>query len=323
MRELPCPPELRAVVEAEKRRAAQIAANIELCTIAIYCVEAALAPLAIGTLNNFVVSLKVNLKPTIAHFLRSGTAATPLTFPSRPTGRLPAIPTIKNIARCVSLAKVNHQYTPKSKTGGTWAKVALKGHQNSPATASTTQSASIQRMKNNSENYTASSGPDERLLLRIDKNHEWRILAPSGAHELLSKHLNCIPSNITHITRTPTGLALTAKEKETRQKLLNDSDAISTQGANLEPTSEPITYRIATVPVALRTSIGSVIVEDTNLASEIVRVINVATKMVRVHGKTHADAPHHSWLAHFPREQAPRPGFRLFDESGIAVLYKT
>ncbi|KHJ30226.1 putative eka-like protein [Erysiphe necator] len=44
--------------------------------------------------------------------------------------------------------------------------------------------------------------------------------------------------------------------------------------------------------------------------------------MVRAHGKTRAGAPHRFWLAHFPREQAPRPGFLLFDESGVVVLYK-
>ncbi|KHJ31574.1 putative eka-like protein [Erysiphe necator] len=90
----------------------------------------------------------------------------------------------------------------------------------------------------------------------------------------------------------------------------------------MEPASDLITYRIATVPVALRTSIGSVTVEDTNLTSKIVRVTNVAPKMVRAHGKTRADAPHRSWLAHFPCEQAPRPDFRLFDESGVTVLNK-
>ncbi|KHJ32491.1 putative eka-like protein [Erysiphe necator] len=48
IRELPCPPELRVVVEAEIRRAAQTAANIELCTVAVNYVKAALAPLAIS-----------------------------------------------------------------------------------------------------------------------------------------------------------------------------------------------------------------------------------------------------------------------------------
>ncbi|KHJ31150.1 putative eka-like protein [Erysiphe necator] len=308
--------------EPTKRRAAQTAANIEVCTVAINSVEIALAPLATGIQNNFVVSLKVYLRSAIAHFLRSGTAATPPTLPSRPSGPLPAVPIIKNTARCAPPAKVNPPSNPKSKSGGTWATVALKGHQNSPVTASTTQNAPLQRTKNNLVNHTASSGPDERLFLRIDKNHEWRLLAPSGVREILCEHLSCTPSDITHITRTPTGFALTVKGKETRQKLLNDSDGISTQGAKLEPASDLITYRIATVPVALRTSNRSVTVDDTNLTSEIVRVTNVASKMVRVHGKTRVGAPHRSWLAHFPRDQASRPGFRLFDESGVAVLYK-
>ncbi|KHJ35698.1 putative eka-like protein [Erysiphe necator] len=322
MRELPCPPELLAVVEAEKRRAAQTAANIEVCTVVMNSVETALAPLATGIQNDFVVSLKVYLRSAIAHFLRSGTAAAPPTLPSRPSGPPPAVPIIKNTARCTPPAKVNPPSNPKSKSGGTWVTVALKGHQNSPATASTTQNAPLQRTKNNLVNHTASSGPDERLFLRIDKNHEWRLLGPSGVREILCEHLSYTPSDITHITRTPTGFALTVKGEETRQKILNDSDGISTQGAKLEPAPDLITYRIATVPVALRTSNGSETVDDTNLASEIVRVTNVAPKMVRVHGKTRVGAPYRSWLAHFPRDQAPRPGFRLFDESGVAVLYK-
>ncbi|POS81712.1 hypothetical protein EPUL_006552, partial [Erysiphe pulchra] len=121
---------------------------------------------------------------------------------------------------------------------------------------------------------------------------------------------------------TPTGFALTTKGKEIRQKLLNNSDGISTLGAKLEPASDLIKYGIATVPVTLKTSNGSVTVDDTNLTNEIIRVTNVAPKMVRVHGKSRAVAPHRSWLAHFPREHAPRPGFRLFDESGVAITYK-
>ncbi|KHJ30831.1 putative eka-like protein [Erysiphe necator] len=119
----------------------------------------------------------------------------------------------------------------------------------------------------------------------------------------------CIPSDVTHVTRTPTSFVLTIKEKEIRQKLLNDCDRISSQGTKLEPVSDLITYRIATVPIALRTSSGSVTVDDTNLVAEIIRVTYVAPKIVRVHSKIRSGAPHCSWLARFSREQAPRPGF--------------
>ncbi|KHJ31981.1 putative eka-like protein [Erysiphe necator] len=52
-----------------KRRAAQTAANTEVCTAAVNSVVATLAPLATGTQNNFVVSMKVYLRSAIAYFL--------------------------------------------------------------------------------------------------------------------------------------------------------------------------------------------------------------------------------------------------------------
>ncbi|KHJ34855.1 putative eka-like protein [Erysiphe necator] len=299
MKTLTCPPELLAVVEAEKRRVAQTAANIEACSVAINSVEAALATLATGSQNNFVVSLKVYLRSAIAHFLRSGTAATPPTFPPRPTGPPPAVPIIKNAAKSVLPAKFHTSQAAQNKAAGL--------RQNVPT----------QRSSKNLPNYAAPSKLNERLFLRIDKDHKWLLLAPSGVREIFCEHLNCIPYDMTYVTRTPIGFALTIKEKEIRQKLLNDSDRISSQGAKLEPASDLTTYRIATVPVALRTSSGSVTVDYTNLVAEIIRVTNVAPKMVGVHSKTRSGAPQCSWLAHFSREQAPRPGFRLFDESGV------
>ncbi|KHJ31870.1 putative eka-like protein [Erysiphe necator] len=272
---LTCQNELLAVVEAEK--------------------QAALATLATGSQNNFVVSLKVYLRSAIAHFQRSGTVATPPTLPSYPTGPPPAVPIIKNAAKSVLPAKFHTSQAAQNKADVTWATIAQKGHQKSPAIAGLRQNVSIQRC----------SKSDERLILRIDKDHKWRLLAPSGECEILCEHLNFIPSDLTYVTRTSTGFALTIKEKEIRQKLLNDSDRISFQGAKLEPASDLITYRIATVPVARRTSSGSVTVDDTNLVAEIIKVTNVAPKMVRVHGKTRSGAPHRSWLAHFSREQAP------------------
>lgn len=110
---LPCLPELQEVIEAEKRRAAQTAANIVICTVAINGVEVALAPLATDTQNNFVVSLKVYLRSAIAHFLRSVTKANPPILPTRPTNSSPAVPLIRNTARCVPLVKFNPPHTEK------------------------------------------------------------------------------------------------------------------------------------------------------------------------------------------------------------------
>ncbi|KHJ35216.1 putative eka-like protein [Erysiphe necator] len=99
VRKLPCPPKLQEVVKAEEHRAAQMAANLEVCSVAINGVEDALAHLTSGTRNDFVVSLKVYLKNAISQFIRSGTSAIPPSLPCRPTGPFPAVPVIKNTAR--------------------------------------------------------------------------------------------------------------------------------------------------------------------------------------------------------------------------------
>ncbi|POS87264.1 hypothetical protein EPUL_002552 [Erysiphe pulchra] len=78
--------------------------------------------------------------------------------------------------------------------------------------------------------------------------------------------------------------------------------AAKNKGAKLELALDLITYWIAIVLVALRTSNGSVIVDDTNLATEITRVTNIVPKIVGVHSKTLAGSTHRSWLAHFSQE---------------------
>ncbi|KHJ30921.1 putative eka-like protein [Erysiphe necator] len=134
------------------------------------------------------------------------------------------------------------------------------------------------------------------LFLRISKDQDWRLLAKCGVREVLCIFLKFSPSDITNITRTPTGFALFSKDEETRQKLLNNNEGLALQNAKLEPVSDLMTYRIATVPVALRTPNGTVIVEKTNLVVEITRVTNVIPRIVRQHGKTSAGAPYRSWL---------------------------
>ncbi|POS88107.1 hypothetical protein EPUL_000524 [Erysiphe pulchra] len=93
---------------------------------------------------------------------------------------------------------------------------------------------------------------DIRLYLRIAKDHDWRLLAPCGVRKLLCSYLNCAPSEITKITRTATGFALTSKDEEIRKKrLLHNNERLALQGAKLEPVSNLVTCRIATVPKRL------------------------------------------------------------------------
>ena len=43
---------------------------------------------------------------------------------------------------------------------------------------------------------------------------------------------------------------------------------------------------------------------------------------MRPQGTCRPGAPYRNWLAFFARESAPRAGFRLFDESGLATKFK-
>ncbi|KHJ35213.1 putative eka-like protein [Erysiphe necator] len=318
-----CPPELQKVVKAEERRAAQMSANLEICIVAINGFEDALAHLTTSTRNDFVVSFKVYLKNAIVQFMRSGTSAIPPTLPCRPTCPPPAVLALKNTARSTPTTKACINHPAKNQINKSWANIAQKGHQKSPNIINISQNHSTVKISAKIINKkSAPLGGVMRLFLRISKDHDWQLLVLCGVREVLCIHLKCSPSDITNITRTPTGFTLTSKDEETRQKLLNNYEELALQISKLEPASDLITYRIATVPVALRTPNGTVIVEETNLAAEITRVTNVIPRMVRQHGKTRAGAPYRSWLTNFARDQAPRPGFRLYDESGIAVIFK-
>ncbi|CCU83055.1 avrk1-like protein [Blumeria hordei DH14] len=92
-----CPLELRPIVEAEQRRAAETAANLALCSVAISGVEATLLPLTNGSNRQFVDSMRVYLRAAIAQYMatgpRPGPATTPPVLPLRPANPLPGLPT--------------------------------------------------------------------------------------------------------------------------------------------------------------------------------------------------------------------------------------
>ncbi|RKF82122.1 putative eka-like protein, partial [Golovinomyces cichoracearum] len=174
----------------------------------------------------------------------------------------------------------------------------------------------------NGERDSKSFESDERLFLRLPKDHEWHLLAPSGIREAVNSHLKCSPADIIHISRTATGFALTAKHKNTRFHLLDGSVALSVQNVKLEPASDLVTYHISTVPVAIASVNKKLLLTKSMLEAEIKRDTHSSPKSVRPHGKTKLGVSYKSWLAYFPRTQAPRPDFRLFNESGVTIIYK-
>ncbi|CCU74189.1 EKA-like protein [Blumeria hordei DH14] len=91
-----CPPELRPIVEAEQRRAAETAANLALCFAAISGVEATLLPLTNESNRQFVDSMRVYLRAAIAQYMATGPAITPPVLPPRLANPLPRAPDVRS-----------------------------------------------------------------------------------------------------------------------------------------------------------------------------------------------------------------------------------
>ncbi|CCU75331.1 EKA-like protein [Blumeria hordei DH14] len=84
-----CPPELRPIVEAEQRRAAEAAANLALCSAAISGVETTLLTFTNGSNRQIVDSMSVYLRAAIAQYRASGSATTPPVLSPRQANPLP------------------------------------------------------------------------------------------------------------------------------------------------------------------------------------------------------------------------------------------
>ena len=77
---------------------------------------------------------------------------------------------------------------------------------------------------------------------------------------------------------------------------------------------------IPTVPISISTEKGRIEITKEMLANEIERVSSMRPVSLRLYGRNLPDAPHRTWMAYFTK--APRPGFRVFDESGIMRKFK-
>ncbi|POS81828.1 hypothetical protein EPUL_006653, partial [Erysiphe pulchra] len=177
----------------------------------------------------------------------------------------------------------------------TWASIARKGNQVTPALPSLSAIPSntqkhLRADKEKGKHSKPSTG-DDRLFLCLTKEHKWQPLAPTAIRELICKHLECSLTDILLIRRTATGFALTTKDKETRQLLLDKFSTISAQNAAMEPASDLVTYHIPNVPVAIQSPNNKVFVIKDMIEAETTRVTQASPTTVRPHGKTKAGAP--------------------------------
>ncbi|CCU80163.1 EKA-like protein [Blumeria hordei DH14] len=156
-----CPPELRPIVEAEQRRAAETAANLALCSAAISSVEATLFPLTNGSNRKFVDSMRVYLRAAIAQYMATGPGSTPSVLPPRPANPIPRAPD----PRSQTIPAV-----PVLPVKSTWATVARNGL---PQKAVPKAKAVPQPAAKAQNKKSQKAKVDKRLFLRLEKEHPW------------------------------------------------------------------------------------------------------------------------------------------------------
>ncbi|KHJ35485.1 putative eka-like protein [Erysiphe necator] len=77
---------------------------------------------------------------------------------------------------------------------------------------------------------------------------------------------------------------------------------------------------IPTVLSSIRKAQGRKEVSSSMLIDEVERVCALRPAYVKIYGEKKAESPHKNWMAYFLK--APRAGYRVFNESGIARPFK-
>ncbi|KAI1004106.1 hypothetical protein K3495_g4104 [Podosphaera aphanis] len=315
--ELPIPADVsdnENIIEAEKQLAARNQSIISICIDAQNLVEAALSPLATGENKEFVDAPQVYLRAAIVQFSKTGLESKAPVPPAPPA--LPARSVFPPPPR-VREQRVQIPGSPKDQAAkSTWATVARKGLKANPGPTKPKLAPSAPKPKEKNI-----STADKRLFVRLECDSEWRSLSLYGAKSAVTNSLSCSKDDIKLIQRVKTDFAITAKDDETRQRLLEKADG-GIENFKLEQTSNLVALRIATVPVAIKYSSGVVSTTAQIVADEIFRVTGKVPTQLRPHSVTKSGAKYQNWQALFTRESAPRPGFRLFYESGMASTFR-
>ena len=153
-----------------------------------------------------------------------------------------------------------------------------------------------------------------RLLIRLSENHDWRKLSPAGIREVIVRKPSISPTSISSIKPVRSGFAISPRNNEAREALLRAAIRLSQFGAKLEPATNWASAIIPTVPKFITTLAGRIEVSKETLCDKVERVSSIRPSFVKLYGRNHPEAPHRTWMAFFTK--APRPGFRVFDESG-------
>ncbi|CCU75458.1 EKA-like protein [Blumeria hordei DH14] len=254
--------------------------------------------------------MRVYLRAAIAQYMATGPASTPPVLPPRPAYPLPRAPD----ARSTQIPAV-----PALPLKSTWATVVKNGL---PQKAVPIAKAVPRPAAKSPRKETPKAKVDKRLFLRLEKDHPWRKLSTSCVRTRLEYTFEYFGNQITSLHRVRTGFAMLAKNDTIRQETLDCSSKLANQNVKLEPSSNFVALQIPNVPVSIVRVRGPMVVDDNVVSAKILNMTGVLPIQVRPHGTCRPGAPYRNWHALFPRDDAPRAGFRLFDESGKATIHK-
>ncbi|POS83235.1 hypothetical protein EPUL_006328, partial [Erysiphe pulchra] len=321
--------ELAEIFIARQRQERAWQIRLLVCTSFISGIESTVASSHDGNEKEIAKTIQTYLRNAISEFAASET--TPLLSKGHLTSNtikilgnmktnLPPKPTAFSITSRISKGQTEssiqpaNSHTPNNTptAGISWSSVVRNGNKKSRTTpvpklqttpAILVNKNSVQPTFNNTNKSTShikepnAKPEDKRLFIRLPVEHEWRKLSPAGIREIVFKKFSISSTLIGTIKPVRSGFALSPRNNDT------------------QTASNWIPIMIPTVPVSIGTEKGRVEVTKEMLADEIERVTSVRPSSLRLYGRNFPNAPRKTWMAYFTK--ARRPGFRVFDESGL------
>ncbi|KHJ35076.1 putative eka-like protein [Erysiphe necator] len=345
------PQELVEIVAMRQRRERAWHARILICTSVISNIDSTLANFKDEISKEEAAALQIYLRQAISKFAAHDSSPTPPPIPSKFQQKkqsgihnidLPSKPIAVATPITIPLSRASNNGTQPRENQTTqlsWATVTQIGQKKARViNESTTKSAQAKntnhidhlnepKVTNISSRRQPRKGKpispikaDKRIFLRLPHEHDWWNLSPAGIREVIVKKLAISPASISIIKPVHTGFALSPCNDDAREKILEGQHGLFMTGAKLEPAINWVSVIVPTVPAYIRTLQGKLEVSYTMLADEIERVSLDWPSFLKLYGQNNPAAPHRTWMVFSPK--APRPGFRVFDESGLAMPYK-
>ncbi|CCU75752.1 EKA-like protein [Blumeria hordei DH14] len=308
------PEEMAVLIENEKRRAAEVAANISICSSTINIVENHLSPMLSGEHKNFIDSFRVYLRASIAQFIEVGPGAAPLV--------LSRVPAFSKAKPTTSMPVEIHQFStaaPSSPKANSWAAIVGKETRREGAGARDKEFWSkLPRQGLKKPEGKKKDG----LYPRIPKNYDWRSLSTAGIWVAVISKFGCSPTSTDKILPTAAGFVLIAKDEDVRKQILSCAGRLL-QDINLEPARNWASLMLPNIPVHIVSLDGQVTISESYIVSEIERVTVVTPKSVQRDSKSKYRARYCNWVDFFESRSAPQTGFRLFEDLGrVATVTK-